>query len=147
MTSENPFNSTFEFDFDQSIISLAGSEATRETFFGDDFAYDDIGNALGIIADAKFDYAYKTQLGAMNINVPANGEKIDLAGSADAYVGLSGSKNDDTLVAKDTNSVLFGDTGNDRLIYGLGDDTLIATGGNVGDEDYLLGEQAQIILF
>ena len=28
----------------------------------------------------------------MNINVPANGEKIDLAGSADAYVGLSGLK-------------------------------------------------------
>ena len=106
---------------------------------GDDFAYDDIGNALGIIADAKFDYAYKTQLGAMNINVPANGEKIDLAGSADAYVGLSGSKNDDTLVAKDINSVLFGNTGSDRLIGGLGDDTLIATGGNSGDEDYLLG--------
>ena len=61
MTSENPFNSAFEFDFDQSIISLAGSEATREAF-GDDFAYDDIGNALGIIADAKFDYAYKTSL-------------------------------------------------------------------------------------
>ena len=32
MTSENPFNSAFEFDFDQSIISLAGSEATREVF-------------------------------------------------------------------------------------------------------------------
>ena len=32
MFPENPFNSAFEFDFDQSIISLAGSEATREAF-------------------------------------------------------------------------------------------------------------------
>ena len=118
---------------------MASSEASRETFFGDDFAYDDIGNALGIIADAKFDYAYKSQIGALNINVPAGGEKIDLASSTDTYVGLSGSKNDDTLVAKDTDSVLFGGTGSDRLIGGLGDDTLIATGGSAGDEDYLLG--------
>ena len=139
VTSANPFNSVFDFGFEESIIDLASSEASRETFFGDDFAYDDIGNALGIIADAKFDYAYKSQIGALNINVPAGGEKIDLASSTDTYVGLSGSKNDDTLVAKDTASVLFGGTGSDRLIGGLGDDTLIATGGSAGDEDYLLG--------
>ncbi len=139
VTSANPFNSVFDFGFEESIIDLASSEASRETFFGDDFAYDDIGNALGIIADAKFDYAYKSQIGALNINVPAGGEKIDLASSTDTYVGLSGSKNDDTLVAKDTDSVLFGGTGSDRLIGGLGDDTLIATGGSAGDEDYLLG--------
>jgi Ca2+-binding RTX toxin-like protein len=75
----------------------------------------------------------------MSINVPAESEKIDLVGSTDTYVGLSGSKNNDTLVANDTDSVLFGGTGSDRLVGGLGDDTLISTGGNVGDEDYLLG--------
>ena len=139
VTSANPFNSVFDFGFDQSVVELAGSEASRESFFGDDFAYDDIGDALGIIADAKFDYAYKSQIGAMNINVPAESEKIDLVGSTDTYVGFSGSKNNDTLVANDTDSVLFGGTGSDRLVGGLGDDTLISTGGNVGDEDYLLG--------
>ena len=33
VTSENPFNSAFEFDFDQSIISLAGSETNSRSFF------------------------------------------------------------------------------------------------------------------
>ena len=57
------------------------------------------------------------------------------------YTGLAGSKNDDTLVAKDEDSVLYGgDGGNDRLVGGSGDDTLIATSSTDGtEEDYLRG--------
>jgi len=136
-----PFVSDFEFPFEASVLDLMNSETSRNTFFGDDFAYDDIGDALGIIADAKFDTAYKTELGARSIDT------IDLVNSTNTYKGISGSKNDDVLVAKDEDSVLFGGTGgSDRLIGGLGDDTLLATGStkiNTSDtdttEDYLLG--------
>ena len=70
--SIEPFNSEFEFSFDNSVIDLVSSLSERETFFGDNFEYDDISGALGVIADAKFDYAYKSQL-VMNIKDPAEG--------------------------------------------------------------------------
>ena len=54
--SIEPFNSEFEFSFDNSVIDLV--VFLWETF-GDNFEYDDISGALGVIADARFDYAYR----------------------------------------------------------------------------------------
>ena len=79
----------------------------------------------------------------MNINDPADGHLINYSGT---YKGLSGSQKDDTLIARDEDSVLYGgDGGSDRLVGGLGNDTLIATSASVSenntdsDEDYLRG--------
>ena len=85
----------------------------------------------------------KSQLGALNIKDPSDGHTIDYIGP---YVGLSGSQYDDTLIARDTDSVLYGgDGGSDRLVGGLGDDTLVHSASDFAgdsaaiDEDYLRG--------
>lgn len=91
-------------------------------FFGDHNNFDDIGSALTVIADAKFE-----QLVALN------GEGVEIDGLARpelgaGYRGFSGSSGDDVLVANSKDSVLFGGmSGDDRLIGDRGDDILMAT--------------------
>jgi len=54
-----------------------------------------------------------------------------------AYAGLSGSLGDDVLIGLDQDSVLYGgDDGSDRIVGGLGNDILIASGGDDSDDTY-----------
>jgi len=91
-------------------------------FFGDDKNFDDIGSALTVIADAKFEKL-----------VTLNGEGVEIDRLAlpelgAGYRGFSGSSGDDVLVANSKDSVLFGGmSGDDRLIGDSGDDILMAT--------------------
>jgi Ca2+-binding RTX toxin-like protein len=97
--------------------------------YGDE--YDQISGALGVIADAKFESALIARF--TNQTQEIDQQSMDLS----AYAGLSGSIGDDVLIGLDQDSVLYGgDDGSDRIIGGLGDDILIASGGNDTDDTF-----------
>jgi len=97
--------------------------------YGDE--YDQISGALGVIADAKFESALIARF--TNQTQEVDQQSMDLS----AYAGLSGSIGDDVLIGLDQDSVLYGgDGGSDRIIGGLGDDILIASGGNDTDDTF-----------
>jgi Ca2+-binding RTX toxin-like protein len=101
-------------------------------------SFDDITNALGVIADAKYEQALIVSDTISSIN--------NVQGFSDAllsdYRGISGSEGNDVLVALDKDSVLYGgDGGHDRLIGGDGDDILITKGEVADISNHSIGEQ------
>jgi Ca2+-binding RTX toxin-like protein len=115
----------------------------RDNFFGSEFNFDDvtddISNALGVIADAKYQEALIVTDRVSDFN-NLTGFKEALLDENTEFKGLSGSKLDDVLVAEDSDSVLFGgDGGADRLIGGSGDDILIASKSEDNSVDNLAG--------
>ena len=102
--------------------------------YGD--THDSISDALGVIADAKYESALIARFAGESSGIE---ESMDLS----AYAGLSGSVGDDVLIGLDQDSVLYGgDGGSDRIIGGLGDDILVATmdrSGADGESDDLTG--------
>ena len=102
--------------------------------YGD--THDSISDALGVIADAKYESALIARFAGESSGIE---QSMDLS----AYAGLSGSVGDDVLIGLDQDSVLYGgDGGSDRIIGGLGDDILVATmdrSGVDGESDDLTG--------
>ena len=107
----------------------------RDNFFGSDFTLDEISGALGVIADARFEQAFLID-DTLNDLETARIEGFSQALDDGSYRGISGSSGDDTIIASDSDSVLFGgDGGFDRLVGGSGNDVLLATA--MGNHDTL----------
>ena len=105
----------------------------RDSFFGSDFNLDDISGALGVIADARFEQAFLIDDTLTNIE-SARIDGFSQAIDHGLYRGISGSSGHDTIVASDTDSVLFGgDGGFDRLVGGSGNDLLLSTATGPGE--------------
>ena len=109
---------------------------TLDDFFGAEHNFDDIGDTLSVIADAKFTQALEIRL---------SGELVDVTRSTVGtdFHGFSGSDADDVLLASSSDAVLFGGMGgSDRLVGDSGSDVLIATvqsARGAGDEVSLEG--------
>ena len=121
--SIDPEQSEFAFEFD--ALSIISDLQERNNFFGDTLNFssatnsDDISDALGVIADSKYQEAliFTDAVSSKNL-IDGFGDALNLE-----YKGLSGSEGNDVLVALDKDSVLYGgDGGSDRLIGGIGDD-------------------------
>gem|GEM_PF-4528860 len=105
----------------------------RDSFFGSDFNLDDISGALGVIADARFEQAFLIDDTLTNLE-SARIDGFSQAIDHGLYRGISGSSGHDTIVASDTDSVLFGgDGGFDRLVGGSGNDLLLSTATGSGE--------------
>ena len=105
----------------------------RDSFFGSDFNLDDISGALGVIADARFEQAFLIDDTLTNLE-SARIDGFSQAIDHGLYRGISGSSGHDTIVASDTDSVLFGgDGGFDRLVGGSGNDVLLSTATGPGE--------------
>ena len=138
--SIDPEQSEFAFEFD--ALSIISDLQERNNFFGDTLNFssatnsDDISDALGVIADSKYQEAliFTDAVSSKNL-IDGFGDALNLE-----YKGLSGSEGNDVLVALDKDSVLYGgDGGSDRLIGGIGDDILISKGEAYEEIDELSG--------
>ena len=127
LSAIDPLQSEFELDINP--LSIINDLHERNDLFGDilnlENSFDDITNALGVIADAKYEQALIVSDTVSSIN--------NVQGFSDAllsdYRGISGTEGNDVLVALDEDSVLYGgDGGHDRLIGGEGNDILISRG-------------------
>jgi hypothetical protein len=105
-----------------------------DAFFGESNNFDEITNALGVIADAKFERVYEVQSQEMRL--------VSSSIDGDNFVGFSGTAGDDILIADGFDSVLIGGAGgSDRLIGDSGDDILIAAVQSARGEDDVLSMQ------
>ena len=133
LASSDPEASDPDYGIDLGLI-VGDTTGYADSFFGAlDYGdeYDQISEALGVIADAKFESALIARF--TNQTQEVDQQSMDLS----AYAGLSGSVGDDVLIGLDQDSVLYGgDGGSDRIIGGLGDDILIASGGNDTDDTF-----------
>ena len=116
-----------------SILDIINDLDERDSFFGSDFNLDDISGALGVIADARFEQAFLIDDTLTNLE-SARIDGFSQAIDHGLYRGISGSSGHDTIVASDTDSVLFGgDGGFDRLVGGSGNDLLLSTATGSGE--------------
>ena len=133
LAGSDPEASDPDYGIDLGLI-VGDTTGYVDSFFGAlDYGdeYDQISEALGVIADAKFESALIARF--TNQTQEVDQQSMDLS----AYAGLSGSVGDDVLIGLDQDSVLYGgDGGSDRIIGGLGDDILIASGGNDTDDTF-----------
>ena len=138
LTGSDPEASDPDYGVDLGAI-VGDTTGYADSFFGAlDYGdtHDSISDALGVIADAKYESALIARFAGESSGIE---QSMDLS----AYAGLSGSVGDDVLIGLDQDSVLYGgDGGSDRIIGGLGDDILVATmdrSGVDGDSDDLTG--------
>jgi hypothetical protein len=135
-------------DYGVDLGRIVGDSEYVDSFFGAlSFAGADFGdgipdnpddpvsieNALSVIADAKFESALiaKFTKNGDGVAEDVQHNEQSISGYLADYVGLSGSVGHDVLIGLDQDSVLYGgDGGSDRIFGGLGDDILIASGGN-----------------
>ena len=138
LTGSDPEASDPDYGVDLGAI-VGDTTGYADSFFGAlDYGdtHDSISDALGVIADAKYESALIARFAGESSGIE---QSMDLS----AYAGLSGSVGDDVLIGLDQDSVLYGgDGGSDRIIGGLGDDILVATmdrSGVDGESDDLTG--------
>ena len=138
LVGPDPEASELDYGVDLGAI-VDDTTGYADSFFGAlDYGdtHDSISDALGVIADAKYESALVARLGGESAGVE---KSMDLS----AYAGLSGSLGDDVLIGLDQDSVLYGgDGGSDRIIGGLGDDILLASmdrSGTSEESDELTG--------
>ena len=126
LVGSDPEASAPDYGVDLGLI-VGDTTGYADSFFGVlDYGdtHDSISDALGVIADAKYESALIERFAGESSGIE---QSMDLS----AYAGLSGSVGDDVLIGLDQDSVLYGgDNGSDRIIGGLGDDILIASAGN-----------------
>ena len=138
LVGSDPEASDAEHGVDLGLI-VGDATGYADSFFGAlDYGdtHDSISDALGVIADAKYESALIARFEGESSGIE---QSMDLS----AYAGLSGSVGDDVLIGLDQDSVLYGgDGGSDRIIGGLGDDILVTTrdrSGVDGESDDLSG--------
>ena len=137
LTGIDPFTGDIQLPI--PALEIINDLDERDSFFGSDFNLDDISGALGVIADARFEQAFLIDDTLTNIE-SARIDGFSQAMDNGLYRGISGSSGNDTIVASDTDSVLFGgDGGFDRLVGGSGNDLLLSTatgpGENLAEDD------------
>jgi Ca2+-binding RTX toxin-like protein len=143
----DPDGSGPDYGVDLGLI-VGDTTGYADSFFGAlDYGdtHDTISDALGVIADAKFETALVARFAGETAAVE---QSMDLS----AYAGLSGSTGDDVLIGLDQDSVLYGgDGGSDRVIGGLGDDILIGTmdrsGASVETDELTGGAGSDVFTF
>ena len=130
LTGSDPEASDPDYGVDLGLI-VGDTTGYADSFFGAlDYGdtHDSISDALGVIADAKYESALIARFTGESSGIE---QSMDLS----AYAGLSGSVGDDVLIGLDEDSVLYGgDGGSDRIIGGLGDDILVTTRDRIGDD-------------
>jgi len=124
-----------DFKLRAPVGQIIYDSLAREDFFGKDFDFSDVNlsdpsdhldQMMGIVADAQFERAF-----AYSQNPQANlteiNQQLDLIQGLNTAHGFAGSAYDDRLVAAlHQDSVLYGGTGgNDMLFGGAGNDLLL----------------------
>ena len=124
-----------DFKLRAPVEQIIYDSLAREDFFGKDFDFSDVNlsdpsdhldQMMGIVADAQFEraFAYSQK---PNVDLNDINDQLDLIQGLNTAHGFAGSAYDDRLVAAlHQDSVLYGGTGgNDMLFGGAGNDLLL----------------------
>ena len=124
-----------DFKLRAPVEQIIYDPLAREDFFGKDFDFSDVNlsdpsdhldQMMGIVADAQFEraFAYSQK---PNVDLNDINDQLDLIQGLNTAHGFAGSAYDDRLVAAlHQDSVLYGGTGgNDMLFGGAGNDLLL----------------------